>query len=263
MTTLAELLVRHTRRHMPTRRVAVESAFLPTHGAAHGLALLEGVVSEAVVSLDEDDRDAVIALVRAARSGDLTIPRIAARHRLQHDFHGLARSRHRILTEPDGLITLELDIHGPALPQLLAAILAAGDLPASARPIAVDAIERGIAAPGRRPAGYGLRLRTEGEATKWHEGMEPGAPTIAADPWHGVGTERRWALEVLGLNDPTPPEASEIQRRFRRLLREAHPDHGARHSGAAERIDMLREARSILLDWQAAVSVPAPDPQVR
>ena len=39
---LAELIVRHTRRHMPTRRVALESAYLPTSGPAHGVALLAG-----------------------------------------------------------------------------------------------------------------------------------------------------------------------------------------------------------------------------
>ena len=33
---LAELNVRHTRRHMPTRRVALDGAYLPTSGPAHG-----------------------------------------------------------------------------------------------------------------------------------------------------------------------------------------------------------------------------------
>ena len=37
---LAELNVRHTRRHMPTRRVALDGAYLPASGPAHGIALL-------------------------------------------------------------------------------------------------------------------------------------------------------------------------------------------------------------------------------
>ncbi len=36
---LAELIVRHTRRHMPTRRVALDQVYLPTSGSAHGAAL--------------------------------------------------------------------------------------------------------------------------------------------------------------------------------------------------------------------------------
>lgn len=261
MTTLAELLVRHTRRHMPTRRVAVESAFLPTSGPAHGLALIEGVAAEAAPSLFDDDRDALVPLLRAARAGELSIPRIALRHRLQRDVHGLARSRHRIVTESNGSLTLELDVHGPALPQLLATLLAVSELPGRARVAAADALDRGVTRPGQRPAGYALRLRTEGEIAKW---TEPGvAAATVDDPWREIGTERRWALEVLGLVDPTRPDAAEVHRRFRRLLREAHPDHGAMHAGAAERIDMLREARSILLDWQAAFTVPVAAPGAR
>ena len=42
---LAELIVRHTRRHMPTRRVALDGAYLPTSGPAHGVALLAAVVA--------------------------------------------------------------------------------------------------------------------------------------------------------------------------------------------------------------------------
>jgi curved DNA-binding protein CbpA len=42
-------------------------------------------------------------------------------------------------------------------------------------------------------------------------------------------------------------ERDEVQRRFRRLVRAAHPDHGAASLGAAERIAELTEARRILL----------------
>ncbi len=54
-------------------------------------------------------------------------------------------------------------------------------------------------------------------------------------------------MEVLGFAPGAPPERDEILRRFRRLIRLAHPDHGAAHGGAAERIVELGEARRVLL----------------
>jgi hypothetical protein len=38
-----------------------------------------------------------------------------------------------------------------------------------------------------------------------------------------------------------------VQRRFRELLREAHPDHGGEAAEAALRISQLSEARRVLL----------------
>ena len=55
-----------------------------------------------------------------------------------------------------------------------------------------------------------------------------------------------WALGVLGLAGPRPARR-DVQRRFRDLLRVAHPDHGGGESDAAERIAELTEARRILL----------------
>jgi hypothetical protein len=56
-----------------------------------------------------------------------------------------------------------------------------------------------------------------------------------------------WALHVLGFDAGTSPGRSEVQRRFRSLLRAAHPDHGGAREGAADRIADLAEARRILL----------------
>jgi curved DNA-binding protein CbpA len=42
-------------------------------------------------------------------------------------------------------------------------------------------------------------------------------------------------------------ERNDVQRRFRRLVRLAHPDHGAVSAGAAERLAELAEARELLL----------------
>jgi curved DNA-binding protein CbpA len=65
--------------------------------------------------------------------------------------------------------------------------------------------------------------------------------------WDGVPSERRWAMEVLGLHADMPVDRDDVNRRYRRLLRDAHPDHGAGSEGAAQRISELAEARRILL----------------
>ena len=107
---LAELIVRHTRRHMPTRRVALESAYLPTSGPAHGVALLATVMATNLPAADDDGKALLTRLLDDTRGG-LSIPRIALRHRLQRDTHGLDRSRHRLLGRKDGKLVLELDAH--------------------------------------------------------------------------------------------------------------------------------------------------------
>jgi curved DNA-binding protein CbpA len=55
-----------------------------------------------------------------------------------------------------------------------------------------------------------------------------------------------WALDVLGLG--TTAGLKEVQRRYRTLLREAHPDHGGGIDEAADRIADLGAARRILLE---------------
>jgi hypothetical protein len=247
---LAELNVRHTRRHMPTRRVALDDGYLPTSGSAFGAVLLGAVVAEHVPGLDEEQLDALARFVDAARGG-LTVPRIALRYRLQTDRHGLDLSRHRITrgdVEHGGVLPiLELDRHGPAAPQVIGAIMAAAALPPSARRVALRFVDAAVARPGLLPEGLEVRRMYEGLP-----GLRPFAPGAraavgAADEWRGVPAERRWAMEVLGLRAGMGVERDDVQRRFRRLVRLAHPDHGAGSNGAAERIAELAEAREMLL----------------
>jgi curved DNA-binding protein CbpA len=54
-------------------------------------------------------------------------------------------------------------------------------------------------------------------------------------------------MEVLGMRATTVVTRGEVNRRYRRLLRDAHPDHGGAGDAAAERIAELAEARSLLL----------------
>ncbi|HYU40420.1 MAG TPA: J domain-containing protein [Acidimicrobiia bacterium] len=246
---LAELNVRHTRRHQPTRRVALGDTYLPTSGPAYGAVLVGAVVAEFLDGLDEEQRELLPRLLSDAADG-LSVPRIALRHRLQTDTHGLDRSRHRIVAD-GGLLTLELDAHGWPTPQVLGAVIGAAAMPASGRKLAFRAIAGAVARPGVLPEGLEVRRLLEGVP-----GLRPYAPgaaprngagdTVDAG-WRGVPAERRWAMEVLGVRAGARIDREDVQRRFRRLLRIAHPDHGAADTGAAERIAELAEARELLL----------------
>jgi hypothetical protein len=245
---LAELNVRHTRRHMPTRRVALDGMYLPMGGRGYGPMLLRAVVAEHLDQLDEEQLELLPNLLHDARSG-LGVPRLALRYRLQTDTHGLDRSRHRIVVDdelPGSPIVLELDRHGRAVPQLIGAVMAAASLPPGARDAAISAIDAVLRDP-RLPDGVAIRRLLEGVP-----GLQPFAPGtrpdgFGADPWSGIPAERRWAMEVLGLRAGMPVDRADVQARFRRLARLAHPDHGAATAGAAERLAELAEARGLLL----------------
>lgn len=246
---LAELNVRHTRRHMPTRRVALGDVYLPTSGPAYGATLLGAVVSEFMGEIDEEERELLPRLLHDAREG-LSVPRIALRYRLQTDTHGLDRSRHRILAEAttDDVpqIVLELDRHGRGDPQVIGVIMAAAALPPSARSIGMRAIDEALRRP-MLPLGMKVRRLVFG-APDLRQPI-PGAP-VSFDHevlWQGVPAERRWAMEVLGLDAGMEVDRRDVQARFRRLVRLAHPDQGAAHERAAERLAELAEARELLL----------------
>jgi hypothetical protein len=250
---LAELNVRHTRRHQPTRRVALGDTYLPTSGPAYGAVLVGAVVAEFLCGLDEEQRELLPRLLADAAEG-LSVPRIALRHRLQTDTHGLDRSRHRIVAD-GGPLTLELDAHGWPAPQVLGAVMGAAAMPPSGRKLAFRAIAGAVARPGMLPEGLEVRRLLEGVP-----GLRPYAPGAAPrnggdtdvdgealSGWRDVPAERRWAMEVLGVRAGARIDREDVQRRFRRLLRIAHPDHGAADAGAAERIAELAEARELLL----------------
>lgn len=248
---LAELNIRHTRRHMPTRRVALDDVYLPTSGAAYGGVLLGSVVSEFAPELDDEQRELIPRLLHDAREG-LAVPRIALRYRLQTDRHGLDRSRHRIVGESaaDGAsarVVLELDCHSRADPQVIGAVMAAAALPSSARSAGLTAIEHALRRPSL-PDGMAVTRMYEGVP-----GLAPFAPGAAVpgtngdNQWQGVPSERRWAMEVLGLRAGMDVDRADVVARFRRLVRLAHPDHGATGDGAAERLAELAEARELLL----------------
>ena len=236
---------------MPTRRVALGDAYLPTSGPAYGAVLLGAVVAEHLPDLDDEQAELLPRLVFDGRDG-LTVPRIALRYRLQTDTHGLDRSRHRIVSDT-GRLVLELDRHSRPDPQVIGAVMAAAALPPAARSIAFHSIDQAIKRPGELPVGLEVRRLLLGIPGAGPP--PPGTAYIGGDStaeWAGIPADRRWAMEVLGLRADVELDRTDIQARFRRLVRLAHPDHGAEGRGAAERLSELAEARTVLLDVLAA-----------
>jgi hypothetical protein len=227
---LAEFEVFHNRPFSPTRRIALGRRNLPLDPPpGYGPVLLGAIVAAAAEELDGEDRDAVRRLMGHIEQGH-RLPQPQVRHRLQTDTHGLARTWAGLRGAGD---RADLDVDGVGSPiQLtLASVYAAAQLGAQVRPRVLDVLRRGLAWRGPIDAAT-FRHLTGDTDLKW-------AATAFADP-------RLWALDVLGLDDDAAGE-KEVRKRYRQLLRESHPDHGAASAEAADRIADLTEARKILL----------------
>ncbi len=235
---LAELEIRHSRAIAPTRRVALGPHWLPTEPApGYGGILLGGIVAAHLGYVDVELREEFLGLVDDLEGGRrIAQPRL--RHRFQTDVVGLDRSRHKLTGHPAensfGDVHFELEGEGRPVPQILGAVYAAARLHESARADVFATIRR---------------------AARWEGGLTPYLVTFLTDLtnvpppwWRRFSTDERWALEVLGFGpDEGQPGRDEVLARFRTLLRESHPDHGAEHEGAGQRILELTEARRILL----------------
>jgi hypothetical protein len=230
---LAELEVCHSRPIAPTRRVALGERNLPVDPPpGFGGILLAGIVATFARSLDDDLYVELGGLVKQVERGQrIAQPRL--RHRFQHDKIGLTRVRHRLVGEGE---SLRFDIDpGSATPaqHVLAAVYATADLRPALRAPVMDALR--IAMKWRAPIGPVFVARLAGRTT-----LESLSAAAVADP---LG----WARLTLGFATEHTPTKAAVQRRFRDLLRDAHPDHGASTTGAADRIAELSEARRILL----------------
>ncbi len=233
---LASLEVWHSRPIAPTRRVAVGDCVLPTDPApGPGGLLLGAVLARFSADLDKDTRKEMLVLMKEVERGDrIGQPRL--RHRLQDDRVGLSRSRHRLVRGANGLqFELETDKGAPAQ-SALAAVYACAAIPPDQRSAVVDVLRRGLDWVG--PAGPGLIDHLVGADVAMR--FRSGALNVASDPL-------LWALDVLGLETDGKPGAKDVQKRYRALVRDAHPDHGAEDDGAADRIAELSRAREILL----------------
>ncbi len=144
---------------------------------------------------------------------------------------GLDRSRHRLVGSGEAMV-LELDDHGAVLPQVLGAVYAAARLSYRAR-------------------GDVFRLLRRG--TRWHAANDERliayltGDEAAYRPRTPAGRDEKWALRVLGYGVRAEPSRSDILTAFRRLVRDAHPDHGGDADGAGQRITDLTLAKRILL----------------
>lgn len=230
---LAELEVFHSRTVAPTRRVALGHLDLPVDPApGFGGLLLGGVVAAHMPRLDPDLFDDLNRLTLQLEHGQrVSQPRL--RHRLQTDRIGLARSVHRLIGEGEEL-SFEIDDKGSPAQHILAAVYAAGRLPLGPRTPVMITLRKAMRWGG--PLDLSLLAYLSGLSRDQAWSVE-----AHTDPL-------RWALGVLGLADESGrPGRRAIQRRFRQLLREAHPDHGGDVAGAAVRISELAEARRVLL----------------
>jgi len=239
---VAELEVYHSRPIAPTRRVALGSCRLPADPApGFGGVLLGGVVARFAADLHPDMVPDLFALTRELEAG-YRIPQPRLRHRFQIDRVGLIRSRHRLIRRDGGLhYSFEIDKAAPAQ-HVLAAVYAAGELPATTRGTVFDVIRRGLRWTG--PIGPALVVH-----------LSAGSGTAAALDPAAIDDPITWALDVLGFAvNASDPDRASIQKRFRSLLREAHPDLGAGGDDAARRIATLTEARRILLNVDAVGS---------
>jgi len=232
---VAELEICHSRPIAPTRRVALGSRNLPVDPApGAGGVLLAGIVAHNAPSVAPELREDLVNVLETLAAGHkVAQPRV--RHRFQSDRVGLTVSTQRLVADGSSL-SFEFEDESARPVQLaLGSLYAAASLPAAARVPIFDAIRTSLV--WSRPVDNSfISWLMDGQAVDLSDLQAWNDPVA-------------WALEILEIersNDDAPPKRV-VQRKFRSLLREAHPDHGGITEGAANRIAELTEARRILL----------------
>jgi hypothetical protein len=239
---LAELEIYHSRPIAPTRRVAIGRTELPVDPApGAGSLLLGAVVARHIQAVDHDLLADLTRLTHQIERGyRIAQPRL--RHRFQEDRVGLTRSRHRAVADGGSLSFVHDDHSGLPVQQVLGAVYAVAGFDLETRRMVMAIVRRGI--------------RWVGDADEPDEIARlvahlQGNGDGFALPVGSNGDPVSWALRVLEFtsNGETSdrPEADDVTRRFRTLIRDAHPDVGGASVAAASRIQDLTEARRILL----------------
>lgn len=229
---LAELEIRHSRPIAPTRRVALgKDVFLPTEPApGFGGILLACIVATFGQELDDEMSDELHDLLEdLEQRRRISQPRL--RHRFQVDVVGLDRSHHRLYGEGESF-HLDLESKGHPLPQVLGATYAAGMLSAEARGPVFRMLRKATLWAG--PPGPKLLAFLQGGEAAYRS-------------WTTALNDERWAMAVLGFDSTDLPDADDVGRRYRDLVRLAHPDSGGDARLAGQRITELSEARRVLL----------------
>ncbi len=232
---VAELEIYHSRPIAPTRRIALGTRNLPIDPApGAGGVLLAGILAHTAPNVEGDLREHLVWLLEELAAGR-RVPQPRVRHRYQVDQVGLLRSTHRLIAEGERLMFDFDDERGKPVQFALGALYCAGSLPVEAREPVFDAL-RGALVWGR-PVDEQFISAVMGGRT---------ASLLDLESWNDPVA---WALEILDLtgDDGDAPNKRVVQRRFRSLLREAHPDHGGGSDEAAKRIADLTAARKILL----------------
>ncbi|MBI4883162.1 MAG: hypothetical protein HY826_03825 [Actinobacteria bacterium] len=227
---LAELEIWHSRLTTPTRRVALGHLVLPTNPAPGlGGVLLAAVVAAYLPAVDEELVPDLGRLIDQVAGGERVVqPRLL--HRYQIDRHGLAVSVHQLNGDADHV---QFDLHsmGRPLSQILGAVYALERIDFAARREVAPVLHRALR--WRGPIGPSFVAEISG---------------VARGELVGITDSRLWALDLLGFPmDSEKVSKKEVMARFRRKLRDAHPDHGGSDAAASHAIERLTEARRILL----------------
>ncbi len=232
---VAELEVCHSRAIAPTRRIALGARNLPVAPSpgAGGL-LLAGIVAHTADQVEPELREGLYHLIEQLAAGQRVVqPRV--RHRFQADRVGLLSSVHRLVGVGGQLQFEFAENTGRPIQHALAASYAAASLPEQCQEPVFEAILAALMWSGEVGQRFishvmGGRGANLAELTSWND------PTM-------------WALQLFGLEDAQSGgfNRRQVQRRFRNLVRDAHPDHGGVSADAAKRIADLTEARRVLL----------------
>lgn len=232
---IASLDICHSRPIAPTRRVSLGQRDLPVSPApGAGGVLLAGIMAHSAPEVEPELREDLMSVLDSLAAGLRVIqPRV--RHRFQTDQVGLSISPQRLVSV-DGTLEFEFDNENARPVQLaLGAVYAAASLPRDARKPVFEALTSALVW-GRPVDNSFITWMMDGRAGE----------LLDLRAWNNP---LAWAMEILELEgDPDEaPSKRVVQRRFRTLLREAHPDHGGLSDDAAARISDLTEARRILL----------------
>ncbi len=196
--------------------------------------LLVGIVANVASEIEPELREDLVTVMDRLSAGRKVI-QPTVRHRYQIDQVGLTVSRQRLLNGPSGLEFDFDDRNARAVQLALGAVYAAGTLPRAAKAAVFDGFQKALV--WDRPVDSAFIAVVMGGRS-----IDIGGLRAWNDP---VG----WALDTLGIDGKADeaPSKRVVQRKFRSLLRDAHPDHGGHDEAAAARIAELSEARRILL----------------
>ena len=204
----------------------------PAPGA--GGVLLAGIIAHNAPKVAPELREDLVYVLETLAAGQKVVqPRV--RHRFQTDRVGLTVSSQRLVAEGSSL-SFEFDDESARPVQLaLGSLYAAASLPVAAKEPVFEAMMSALV--WSRPV--------DSSFISWlMDGQSVDLSDLQA--WNDPVA---WAMEILEIerNGKDDPSKRVIQRKFRTLLREAHPDHGGMSEEAASRIAELTEARRILL----------------